>query len=90
MNLGFSPAPRVRRTSKSILIDLFLCKQLFFPFVTIMFRSKTDLHYASKFSCLIFYFVVIDNNEFIGTITTEVGLLTEITSLELCKRLFTV
>ena len=34
--------------------------------------------------------IVLDKNELSGSIPTEVGLLTELTSLVLCKQLFSV
>ena len=37
-----------------------------------------------------FIIIVIDVNELTGSIPTEVGLLTELKSLELCKQLFSV
>ena len=67
-----------------------LSKQLFSPFVTIMFWNKTDSHYVSKFVCLIFIHIIIDDNALTGTIPIEIGLLTNLTNLYLSKRLLSV
>ena len=47
--------------------------------------------FASNLFTLIFSpIMLIDSNEVTGSIPTEVGLLTELTYLSLCKQLFSV
>ena len=47
-------------------------------------------HTSNLLSLIFSHIILIDRNELTGSIPTEVGLLTELTSLELCKRLFSV
>ena len=79
------PIPTEVGSLTKLEYKLRLSKQLFSPFVTIMFWNKTDSHYVSKFVCLILIHIVIDDNELTGTIPTEFGLLSDFRYLYLGK-----
>ena len=84
------PIPTEVGSLTKLEYKLRLSKQLFSPFVTIMFWNKTDSHYVSKFVCLIFIHIIIDDNELTGTIPTEFGFLTDLTALNLSKHFISI
>ena len=73
------------------LINLELCKRLFSVLLVCFEIKQIHSFFASNLFSLIFsHIILIASNELTGSIPTEVGLLTELTSLGLCKRLFSV
>ena len=67
-----------------------LGKWLFFVLLVGFGTKCTRSLLLTMFLWLIFNPIVTGNNKFTGSIPTEVGLLTELTDLRLCKRLFSV
>ena len=73
------------------LTSLELCKQLF-SVLLVSFETKQIHSFSASnlFSLLLSHIILIASNKLTGSIPTEVGLLTELTSLGLCKQLFSV
>ena len=77
---------------KNLKILGFGCKHLFSVLLLCFVAKHIHSFFASNLFSPIFspICLIADNNELTGSIPTEIGLLTELTNLELSKQLFSV